>query len=379
MHRLILVYITLAVYPLLGYIMRYILPKYAVHYACQFVIWAAAPILVITSISVKGLVSELWTVPIIAIIAIVIGAVFSFISIDLNKLNERILVLLSGSINKLNVSSNSKNKPDPQYTAWVNNLNSSFMLGGMLGSNSYIAFPIIILSLASDQMQYFIWAAIFDVCSSFLALCSIPLTTYFIHNQSVTPQTFLKPIKNIFLNPIFWSFFIGLFISNFNLPDELKDLPNQIRNVVIPLCLISIGMQINLPIIGNRRSRSSYYALQSGETESKRNKEKRPVYPMFNEYYLNSRSITQSTVCLLIKMVVVPAVVAAFLLSLRIDNLPILVIMLQVAMPPLLINNDISKEYDLYRDFNMAVNSIGCIVLVVIVPILLTLFNPNII
>ena len=100
---------------------------------------------------------------------------------------------------------------------------------------------------------------------------------------------------------------------------------------------------------------------------------------MFNEYYLNSRSITQSTVCLLIKMVVVPVVVAAFLLSLRIDNLPILVIMLQVAMPPLLINNDISKEYDLYRDFNMAVNSIGCIVLVVSVPILLTLFNPNII
>jgi hypothetical protein len=54
-------------------------------------------------------------------------------------------------------------------------------------------------------------------------------------------------------------------------------------------------------------------------------------------------------------------------------------LMLQVAMPPFLINNDISKEYDLYRDFNMAVNSIGCIVLVVIVPILLTLFNPDII
>jgi predicted permease len=359
--------------------MRYILPKYAVHYACQFVIWVAAPILVITSISVKGLVSELWTVPIISIIAIVIGAVFSFIAIDLNRLNERILVLLSGSINKLNVSSNSKNKPDPQYTTWVNNLNSSFMLGGMLGSNSYIAFPIIILSLTSDQMQYFIWVALFDVCSSFWALCSIPLTAHFIHNQPITPQVFFKPIKNIFLNPIFWSLFIGLFISNFNLPDELKDLPNQIRNVVIPLCLIAIGMQINLPIIGNRRNRVSSYTLQGVETEGTRNKGKRPIYPIFNEYYFNSRLITQSTVCLLIKMGVVPLVVAAFLLSLRIDNLPILVIMLQVAMPPLLINDDISKEYDLYRDFNMAVNSIGCIVLVVIVPILLTLFNLNIV
>ncbi len=377
MPRLALVYITLAVYPLLGYIMRYILPKYAVHYTCQFVVWAAAPILVITSISVKGLVSELWTVPIIALIAIAVGAVFSFIAIDLNRLNERILVLLSGSINRLNVSSNSKNKPDPQYTTWVNNLNSSFLMGGMLGSTSYIAFPIIILSLASDQIQYFIWAVVFDICSSFLALCSIPVTAHFIHSQSVTTQTFLKPIKSIFLNPIFWSFFIGILISNFNLPDQLKDLPNQIRQLVIPLCLIAIGMQINLPSRGSRHSRS-YYSLQSVETESTRNKEKRPVYAIFNEYYLNSRSMTQSTVCLLIKMFAVPLVMAAFLLSLRIDNLPILVIMLQVAMPPLLIDDDISKEYDLYRDFNMAVNSIGCIVLVVIVPILLTLFKSNI-
>jgi predicted permease len=77
-------------------------------------------------------------------------------------------------------------------------------------------------------------------------------------------------------------------------------------------------------------------------------------------------------------MFAVPLVMAAFLLSLRIDNLPILVIMLQVAMPPLLISSDISKEYDLYQDFNMAVNSIGCIVLVAIVPILLTLFKSNI-
>ena len=375
MNRLTLVYITLAVYPLLGYIMRYILPKYAVHYAYQFIVWTATPILVITSISVKGIVSELWTVPIIALTAIVIGAVFSLIAIDINRLNERILMLLSGSINKLNVSSNSKNKPDSQYVTWVNNLNSSFLIGGMLGSTSYIAFPIIILSLASDQIHYFIWAVIFDICSRFLTLCSIPVIAHFIHNQPVTLQTFFKPIKNLFLNPILWSFFIGIFLSNFNLPDELKDLPNQTRNLIIPLCLIAIGMQINLPSTGTKRNRLSSYMLQSIETGSTRNKEKRTMYTIFNEYYLNSRSITQCGICLLIKMIAVPLVISAFLLSLRIDNLPILVIMLQVAMPPLIISTDISKEYELYQDFNVAVNSIGCIVLIAIVPILLTLFK----
>jgi len=378
MNRLILVYITLAVYPLLGYIMRYIMPKYVVHYAYQFIVWIATPLLVISSVSIKGLVNELWTVPIIALIAIVIGAVFSLIAIDLNRLNERILVLLSGSINKLNVSSNSKNKPDPQYITWINNLNSSFLIGGMLGNTSYIAFPIIILSLASEQIQYFIWAVIFDICSSFLTLCSIPVIAHFIHNQSLKPQTFLKPIKNIFLNPIFWSLLIGIFLSNFNLPDELKDLPNQVRNIIVPLCLIAIGMQINLPRTGvNRNNRLSSYNLQSIEARNRRNQDKESVYPIFNEYYLNSSSISQSTTCLLIKMLAVPLVMAAVLLSLRIDNSPILVMMLQIATPPLLISSDISKEYNLYRDFNMAVNSIGCIVLVATVPILLSIFRSN--
>jgi len=377
MHRLILVYITLAVYPLIGYIMRYIMPKYVVHYAYQFIVWIATPLLVISSVSVKGLVNELWTVPIIALIAIVIGAVFSLIAIDLNRLNERILVLLSGSINKLNVSSNSKNKPDPQYITWINNLNSSFLVGGMLGNTSYIAFPIIILSLTSEQIQYFIWAVIFDLCSSSLTLCSIAVVAYFIHSQPLTLQVCLKPLKNIFLSPIFWSLIIGIVVSNFNFPDELKGLPNQTRNIIIPLCLIAIGMQINLPKVGIKSNRLSSYSLQSVKSASRRNQDKAAVYPIFNEYYLNSRSVSQSTICLFIKMFAVPLVMAAFLLSLRIDNLPILVIMLQVAMPPLLISSNISKEYDLYRDFNMAVNSIGCIVLVATVPILLSIFRSN--
>jgi len=375
MHRLIFVYITLIVYPLIGYIMRYILPRYVVHYAYQFIILIATPLLVITSISIKGLVNELWTVPIIALMPIVIGAVFSLIVIDLNRLNERILVLLSGSINKLNVSSNSKNKPDPQYITWINNLNSSFLVGGMLGNTSYIAFPIILLSLASDQVQYFIWAVLFDLCSSSLTLFSIAVVAYFIHSQPLTLQICLKPLKNIFFNPIFWSLIIGIVLSNFNFPDELKDFPNQTRNIIIPLSLIAIGMQINLPKTGIKRNRLSSYSLQSAGGTSKRNHDKDAVYPIFNEYYLNSRSISQSTICLILKMFVVPIVMAAFLLSLRIDNLPILVIMLQVAMPPLLISGNISKEYKLYPDFNMAVNSIGCIVLVMIVPILSTLFK----
>jgi predicted permease len=245
----------------------------------------------------------------------------------------------------------------------------------MLGNTSYIAFPIIILSLASEQIQYFIWAVLFDLCSSSLALFSVAVVAYFIHGQPLTLQICLKPLKNIFLNPIFWSLIIGIVLSGFNFSDALKDLSNQTRNIVIPLCLIAIGMQINFPKVGIKRNRLSSYSFQSVEVASRRNQDKEAIYPIFNKYYLNSRAISQSIICLLIKMFAVPLVMAAFLLSLRIDNLPILVIMLQIAMPPLLISSDISKEYDLYQDFNMAVNSIGCIVLVAIVPILLTLFR----
>jgi predicted permease len=346
-----------------------------VHYAYQFIVWIATPLLVITSISTKGMVSELWIVPIISLIAIVIGAVFSLIAIDMNRLNERVLVLLSGSINKLNVSSNSKNKPDTQYSSWINSLNSSFLIGGMLGNTSYIAFPIIILSLASDQIQYFIWAVIFDLCSSSLSLCVIPVVGCFVHSRPFTMQTCLKPIKNIFISPILWSLFIGVFLSNFNFPSELKYLSNQTRNVIIPLCLIAIGMQINLPKLGINRHRLSSYSFKGIGAGRNRNLEKEYINPNFDGYLLNSRALNQSTTCLFIKMLAVPLVMAAFLLSLRIDNLPILVIMLQIAMPPLFINSNISKEYDLYQEFNIAVSSIGCITLAAIVPIFLTIFN----
>jgi predicted permease len=210
-------------------------------------------------------------------------------------------------------------------------------VGGTLGNTSNIAFPLILLGLSLDQIQYFTWAVIFDLFSTTLSLYFIAIITSFVYKQNLTLYACLNPIKQLFFNKIFWSLIIGLFVSSLDLPIQSIDVINQTRVALIPMCLMAIGMQLKLP------------------------KARLKTNPLVK--------------CLLVKMLIVPLIISAFILALNVKYLPILVILIQVSMPPLLIDNVIRKNYNSPQDFNLAANSIGCAILGFTIPILFILFS----
>ena len=326
-------------YPAIGFILGQIFPKYVVRHVPKFINWVGVPILVITSVRFISLTSEFWMIPIIALVAIILGAVFAMITIDLGEINERTKALLHSAkvISEIDINSYSKDKSTVRNKTWNSNFKFNFLVGGALGNTNNIAFPLILLGLTLDQIQYFTWAVIFDLFSTTFSLYFIAIVTSFIYKKKLRLYAYLNPIKELFFNKIFWSLIIGLFVSSLDLPSQSIDIINQTKNALVPICLIAIGMSLKLP------------------------KARLKLNPLVK--------------CLLVKMLIVPLIISAFILALNVKYLPILVILIQVSMPPLLIDNVIRKNYNLPQDFNLAANSVGCAILGLTVPILFVLFS----
>lgn len=339
MYAPILLFAMFVGYLAIGYILRQFLSKNILVYVPQFINWIGIPILVVTSVKFSSLVNELWIVPVIAVVTVVVGVIFSAIAIDLSENNERTDKLLHSAkiINEFTIDHYSKNTSSLSNKIKNNDFRFNFLIEATLGNTHSIAFPLILLSLSSYQISYFTWAVIFDLCSNLVGLYFIYIANHVIHKKNLTSQIYLEPIKNLFASKIFWSLVIGLFLSTIPLSSPLENIVNQSRNLIIPMCLIASGMQINPP-----------------KTIVKKN----PIIK-----------------CLIIKMLIIPLVMAALLLALPIKDLPIFVLLLQISMPPLLMDDLICKEYNLSQDFNFALNSIGCAVLGLTVPILFILFN----
>ncbi len=343
MYHPILLFAMLISYPAIGFILGQICPKYVVSQVPKFINWVGVPILVITSVRGIGLTSELWLIPIIALIAIVLGAVFAIMIIDLGEINERTKALLHSVkvTSDIDINSYFKYKSTVRNKIWNSDFKFRFLIGGALGNTNSIAFPLILLGLASHQIQYFTWAVIFDLFSTMFSLYFIAITAHFIYKQNLTLHACLKPIKKLFVNKIFWSLIIGFFLNSLNLSSQFIDVVNQTKTALIPMCLIAIAMQLKLP-----------------------------------KAKLKANLIVK---CLLVKMVIIPLVMSAFILALNVKYLPILVILIQILMPPLLIDNAIRQDYnlsqDLSHDFNLAANSIGCAILGFTIPILFVLFS----
>ena len=326
-------------YPAIGFILGQIFPKYVVRHVPKFINWVGVPILVITSVRFISLTSEFWIIPIIALAAIFLGAVFAMIIIDLGEINERTKALLNivKLTDEVNINSHSVDKSSIRNKTWNSDFKFNFLVGGALGNTSTIAFPLILLGLSLEQIQYFTWAVIFDLFSTTFSLYFIAIITSSIYKQNLTLYDCLKPIKELFFNKIFWSLIIGLFVSSLDLPSQFIDTINQTKTALIPICLIAIGMPLKLP------------------------KARLKANPLVK--------------CLLVKMLIVPLITSAFILALNVKYLPILVILVQVSMPPLLIDNVIRKNYNVSQGFNLAANSIGCAILGFTVPIWFILFG----
>jgi len=326
---LLKLYATLIGWVLLGFLLGRTLPKSASKYLGLVLFWFGVPLLIVASLRGRDLSGSIWIAPVTAWIAIAVGAAFAWIWIDLGLGDER-LKRISRGLQSVEGGSLT------QDTSWSNPTQGSFLLAMMVGNTGYMGFPVI-LTLVGQE--YFAWALLFDLLGSTLGAYGLGVAIAAHYGRSGEQQyEWWKPLTKAMLrNPALWSLIIGLSIRNLQLPQIAEQALGILSTPVIPASLIMIGMQLSqLSSLGKLR---------------------------------------QSSVCLIIKMLLVPLVVGTGLMFFGITGAPRLALVLQMSMPPAFATIVIAQAYNLDRDLSVTALAFGSVGLLFTLPVWVWLFS----
>ncbi|WP_330220689.1 AEC family transporter [[Phormidium ambiguum] IAM M-71] len=220
------------------------------------------------------------------------------------------------------LSENTRKKPNQ----------GSFILASMVGNTGYLGYPV---TLALLGQQYFGWALFYDLLGSTIGTYGFGVALAARFGMGVTSykQIAIAVVKN----PALWSLSFGLTSRKIPLPDAVELVLQIIAWTVIGLSLILIGMRLSL--------------LSS------------------------MRGLSQISVSLCIKMLLVPLVLGIALTMLGITGSPRLVMVLQMSMPPAFATLILAEAYNLDRELAVTGIALGCAGLFFTLPLWLWLFG----
>ncbi|MBW4554768.1 MAG: AEC family transporter [Trichormus sp. ATA11-4-KO1] len=207
----------------------------------------------------------------------------------------------------------------------------SFILAAMLGNTGYLGFPI---TLAMVGQEYFAWALFYDLLGSVFGAygLGVALASHYSGNTS----NYWHVTKAIFINPALWSFGLGLLFRQVKLSTFGELSLEKLGWSVVALSLVLIGMRLS--------QMNSWHRLP------------------------------EAGISLAIKMLLVPLVVGSTLPLLGVTGEPAQVIVLQMAMPPAFATLVIAETFNLDRDLAVTSLAVGCVVLLVTLPVWLWIF-----
>jgi predicted permease len=208
----------------------------------------------------------------------------------------------------------------------------SFLLASMVGNTGYLGYPV---TLALLGQQYFGWALFYDLLGSMVGTYGfgVALAARFGMGATSYKQIAIAVIKN----PGLWSLCLGLAWRKQPLPDVIELILQIIAWTVVALSLVLIGMRL-----------SQLTCL---------------------------RGLSQISVSLCIKMLLVPLVLGIGLTMLGMTGSPRLVMVLQMAMPPAFATLILAEAYNLDRELAVTGIAIGCTGLFFTLPLWLWLFG----
>jgi len=248
---------------------------------------------------------------------------------------------------------------------------TSYLLLSYLGNTSYLGFPVVLL-LEPLGAKYFSSAVLYDILGTLVAgyglgvfiaktanlradrrrALSCASLSEGVSGAGVTPTNAdategfrersgggigLEALLEITKNPIFYAFFIGLYLKQFDISETAATLLNGIAWASIMLALLVMGMR----------------AQQLGSGGDLR----LAIQPVA------------------IKTILVPLIIACALTVIGIDGPQRLVLVLQAGMPCAFASLVLAENYDL--DLKLTVSSIllSCLVFAVMLPIWVLMFD----
>lgn len=303
MRNLLSLYLSLVGWVGLGLILGHTLPRTLPQQLGQFLFWFGVPFSIMAFLRQADLSGAVWVAPLIGWIAVLTG------------------MGLAWSWLKFSHDRHLQAKPTQ----------GSFLLAAMVGNTGYLGYPV---NLALLGPTYFGWAVFYDTLGSTLAAygMGVVLAAYF--GQQAQPQAL---VKALFINPAFWSFWIGLALRRVSLPESIEQGLHLGAWAVITLSLILLGMRLS--------------QIRSWQ------------------------NVRQASLTLTIKMLVVPLVLGAGLAKLGLTGAPLLTVVLQMAMPPAFATLVLAEAYELDRDLTVTTLAMGSVALLLLIPVWLRLFG----
>ncbi|MDX2228971.1 MAG: AEC family transporter [Leptolyngbyaceae cyanobacterium bins.349] len=226
-----------------------------------------------------------------------------------------------------------------QNRQWSRRTQTSFTLTSMVGNTGYIGFPVALVLVGP---QHFAWAVFYDMVGSTLGAYGLGVALAAqaqaadYDPESCPTANRQSLIGTMAINPVFWSFGLGLLGRDLPLPPWLETSLRAIAWGVIALALVLIGIRLS--------------------------------------QITSFKNVRPATISLTIKMVVVPLLVGMALRSLGITGDVHRVLLLQMAMPPAFATLVISEAYALDQEMAVTAIAIGSVLLLITLPVWLWLF-----
>jgi malate permease and related proteins len=208
----------------------------------------------------------------------------------------------------------------------------SFLLAAMVGNTGYIGYPVSLALVGSD---YFAWALFYDTIGSTLGAygLGVALASRF----GAKTQHGWESLQTMVKNPALASFGVGLMVRDLPLPPIAEITLKTLSWVMLCLSLVLVGMRL-----------SQLSSL---------------------------RSLKPALLGVGIKMLLVPIVLGTGLWLLGIRGLEHRVILLQMAMPPAFATLVLAEAYELDQELAVTALVVGCVSLLVTLPLWLWLFG----
>ncbi|MBW4654495.1 MAG: AEC family transporter [Kaiparowitsia implicata GSE-PSE-MK54-09C] len=318
--RLVLLYIPLVGWVLLGLVLGHRLPQRWCNGLGKFLFWIGVPISVIGFLRGVDLSGPVWAAPAIAWGAIAVGALLAGLWISWETTGMRRPRHSSGSV-----------APPSATRLHQSATQGSFLLASMVGNTGYLGYPV---TLALVGVQHFGWALFYDMGGTMIGAYGVGVLLASRMGQA-SPQL-RQPLLAILINPALWSFGVGLVLRPISFSASVETALQAGAWGSVALSLVLIGMRLS---------------------------------------QLRSWQHTRlACISLSFKMVLVPLVLGLLLTAAGLSGAPRLALVLQMAMPPAFATLVIGEAYNLDRDLTVTALAIGSVVLLAMLPVWVWLF-----
>ena len=241
---LVMLYVRLIGWTLLGYVLGKLLPKIFTTYLGKALLFVGVPISIVSFLRQADLSGWIVIAPTTAWVAILVGAGLAWIWIDLGVSDERFGKLSKGiTAREKNLETNpSMEATLEQESAWSGATQGSFLLAMTLGNTAFMGYPV---SLALVGPQYFAWSLFYDLIGSTIAAYSVGIALASRYGSMSSGQKKPNPFVSMAKTPALWSLPIGVGMRFVPLPTIISGGMSTIAWTTVTLSLVMIGMQLS--------------------------------------------------------------------------------------------------------------------------------------